>query len=190
LAPEVALVAPKLVAGLVERIRRVNRPVVLIDGGSGSGKSTLAQALAPALDAQLLRLEDIYPGWDGLEAACVALRDDVLGSDAPGWRSWDWSRTAPAEWHELDATLPLVIEGSGSLSRANRALATYAIWIELDTVERRRRAIARDGDRYAPHWERWAAQEAAFAERERPSELADAIVDARTGKVDFNTPAR
>ena len=161
--------------GLVDRIRVAPRPVVIIDGGSGSGKSTLARRLAPLLDAQLVRLDDIYPGWDGLEAASANVTKHVL--DQHRWQRWDWAADRPAEWHELDPDLPLVIEGSGALSRANCRLATFALWIELDAAERRRRALERDGDTYAPHWDRWAAQEAAFFERERPDLLADVVID-------------
>ncbi len=175
----------EVLQSLTVRIALAKRPVVLIDGGSGSGKSTLADALAPAIGAQLLRLEDVYPGWDGLEAASTALHDGVLASESPRWQSWDWARGAGAAWHRLNPSQPLVVEGSGSLSRRNRRLATYGIWVDLDAAERRRRAIDRDGDRYAPHWDRWATQEAQFAERERPSELADAIVDAAVGTVRF-----
>jgi predicted kinase len=149
---------------------------VLIDGGSGSGKTTLAAGLAPALGAQLVRLDDFYPGWDGLEAASAAVRDDVLDPVSPGWRRWDWRAGAPAEWHALDPALPLVIEGSGALSRANRARATFGIWVELDAETRRARALARDGEAYAPHWDGWAAQERLFGERERPRQLADLVV--------------
>ncbi|MDQ1578127.1 MAG: hypothetical protein QOE21_814, partial [Microbacteriaceae bacterium] len=56
---------------------------------------------------------------------------------------------------------------------------TFAIWVELDAATRKRRALDRDGDAYRPHWDRWAAQELAFAEREHPSELADLVVDGR-----------
>jgi hypothetical protein len=161
---------------LVARLRQAARPVVLIDGGSGSGKTTLAEALAPALVAQLVRLDDIYPGWDGLDSATLAVHDDVLAPLGPGWRRWDWVTGAAAEWHALDATLPLVIEGSGCLSRANRASATFGIWVELDAPTRKRRALARDGDFYAPHWDRWAAQERSFGLREHPWVVADVVL--------------
>ncbi|QNE47263.1 ATP-binding protein [Glaciihabitans sp. INWT7] len=158
------------------RLRRAPRPVVLIDGGSGSGKTTLAQALAPALDAQLVRLDELYPGWDGLEAASRAVHDDVLAPIGPRWRRWDWVADTAAEWHALDAALPLVIEGSGCLSRANRARASFGIWVELDAPTRKHRALARDGDTYAPHWDRWAAQERSFGRREHPWRLADLVL--------------
>lgn len=161
---------------ILRRIRLAERPVVLIDGGSGAGKTTLAAGLAPALGAQLVRLDDFYPGWDGLEAASAAVRDDVLDPVSPGWRRWDWQDGSPAEWHALDPARPLVIEGSGVLCHANRARATFGIWVELDAPTRKLRALARDGEAYAPHWDRWAAQETLFAERERPGQLADLIV--------------
>lgn len=162
--------------GMLARIRLACRPIVLIDGGSGSGKTTLAAALAPALAAQLVRLEDFYPGWEGLESASAAVCRDVLAPESPGWRRWDWTTGSAAEWHPLDATLPLVIEGSGCLSRANRARATFAVWVELDAPSRKQRALARDGGAYAPHWDRWAAQESRFAKRERPAQLADLVL--------------
>jgi len=147
---------------------------VLIDGGSGSGKTVLAARLSEALGAQLVRLDDLYPGWDGLDAGSEMVRTDVLG--ASGWRRWDWAADQPAEWHELDRHRALVIEGCGALSRANRALAGYGVWVELDEPTRKARALARDGDAYAPHWDRWAAQEKLFFQRERPDLLADLIL--------------
>ena len=162
---------------MLARIRLACRPIVLIDGGSGSGKTTLAAALAPALAAQLVRLEDFYPGWEGLESASAAVCRDVLAPESPGWRRWDWTTGSAAEWHPLDATLPLVIEGSGCLSRANRRRASFGIWVELDAPTRKRRALARDGESYLPHWDRWAAQERVFAHREHPRQLADLVLD-------------
>ena len=153
------------------------RPVILIDGRSGSGKTELAIELAAALGAQLVRLDDVYPGWDGLEAGSESVRTDILL--AHQWQRWDWALDAPAEWHKLDPGRPLVIEGSGSLSRANRELATSAVWVELDEPTRRARALARDGASYEPHWDDWAAQEQRFFDRERPDLLADHVIDQR-----------
>jgi uridine kinase len=155
------------------------RPVVLIDGRSGSGKSTLASELVSGWPgAQLVRLDDVYPGWDGLEAGSAQVAERMLAASDPAWRRWDWAAGAPAEWNPIDPEHPLVVEGSGALSRANRALATFGIWVELDEATRKQRALERDGDTYAPHWDRWAAQEVAFANREHPRENADLVVTA------------
>jgi predicted kinase len=174
--------APDDIGGIVAAINAAGaaavaageRQVILIDGGSGSGKTELAAVLAPALGAELVRLDDVYPGWDGLEAASLMVPGII---DANRWRRWDWAAGEPAEWHDLDPHRPLVIEGCGSLSRANRALATFGIWVELDEPTRKARALARDGDAYAPYWDRWAAQERAFFERERPDRLADTVLE-------------
>jgi uridine kinase len=168
------------VASDVERILAAisgARPVILIDGRSGSGKTELAIELASALDAQVVRLDDIYPGWDGLEPASERVRSDVLLANR--WQRWDWASDARAEWHELDPRRALVIEGSGSLSRANRELATFGVWVEVDESTRKARALARDGSTYEPHWDGWAAQEQRFFDRERPDLLADYVIDQR-----------
>jgi uridine kinase len=155
----------------------VPRARILIDGRSGSGKSSLADELVAALpQLQLVRLEDMYPGWDGLAAASHMAHDEILAADRPRWQRWDWERAEPAEWHELDPERGIVIEGCGALSRANRALATLGIWIELDAATRKERALARDGDTYAPYWDRWADQEDDFIAAESPIDLADLVV--------------
>ena len=166
-------------------------PVVLIDGGSGAGKSTLARQLVaqwtarrPGEEVTLVRLDDIYPGWDGLEAAVGHvtrhLLEPLAAGEAGRWQRWDWAATAAAEWHTVDPATALVVEGSGSLSGRSRTLATIGVWVELDAAERRRRAIARDGELYEFHWDRWAAQEARFAAREHPDRLADVVIDGHS----------
>ena len=152
--------------------------VMLVDGRSGSGKTELARAVVAGVPgAQLVRLDDLYPGWDGLEAGSRAAHDQILAAEHPRWRRWDWAAEDYAEWHDVDPALPLVIEGCGALSRANRSLATFGIWVALDPETRKRRALARDGESYAPHWDGWAAQEEVFLTRENPAAHADAVVD-------------
>jgi uridine kinase len=152
--------------------------VLLIDGRSGSGKTELARLIADDWPgAQLVRLDDLYPGWGGLEAGSAHVHDEILAAERPRWQRWDWAASALAQWHDLDPARPLVIEGAGVLTRRNRALAGLAVWVELDEPTRKTRALARDGATYAPHWEDWAAQETRFIARENPVALADVVVD-------------
>ena len=39
-----------------------------------------------------------------------------------------------------------------------------------------RRGLARDGELYRPHWERWAAQEEALFAADRTRDRADVVV--------------
>lgn len=134
-------------------------PVVTVDGYSGSGKSTLAGALARLSPGwQVLHLDDWYPGWDGLaEGAAVAcaIAADLRAGRASSYVAWDWESGCPGERVRV-AAVPTIIEGCGALEAA----ADLAVWIEdPGEAERRRRAIARDGATYEPHWQRWATQD-------------------------------
>jgi uridine kinase len=143
--------------------------IILVDGRSGSGKTELARAMVAANPAlQLVRLDDLYPGWDGLDAGSAAV-PGILSSLR--WQAWDWASDAPGAWHDLEPGRPILVEGVGAISRASRPLADCAIWVDLDDETRKARALARD-PYYAEHWERWAAQEERFLARERPRELA------------------
>lgn len=153
---------------------------VLIDGRSGSGKSTLAIELHQLwTDSVVVRLDDIYPGWDGLLWAAEHLRRSLLEPRADGrnghWREWDWATAAPSGWHTVEPGQRLIVEGIGALTPASRALADLGIWVEADDAERKRRALERDGDTYRPHWDRWAAQEDEFIARFQPRACADLI---------------
>ncbi|CAN5253034.1 AAA family ATPase [soil metagenome] len=149
--------------------------IILIDGRSGSGKTELARSLVQLWPGyQLLRLDDLYPGWGGLDAGSAAV-PGILRTHT--WRSWDWDADAPGPWRDLDADRPLVVEGVGAISRASRPLAGAALWVELDAATRKHRALARDGDAFAAHWHDWAAQEERFIAREHPRDLADAVID-------------
>lgn len=156
-------------------------PLILIDGRSGSGKSTLAADLVArsAGRFQLVALDDLYPGWDGLAAGVDAALRSVVAPHAAGewgvWRRWDWSLERHAEEHRVDPGRPLVVEGSGLLTPETVALSTVSVWLESPASSRKRRALDRDGDTYRPHWARWAAQEEEHVTVHRPQVLATLV---------------
>lgn len=150
------------------------RPVVLLDGRSGAGKTTLTRRIVDRWPGpvQVVHLDDVYPGWHGLELASRAVEQEMFAPDLPGWTSWDWELGRPGPRRRLDATLPLVVEGVGALTRRSAPAATVSVWLDLEDDERRQRALARDGDGYEPWWRTWAAQEDAHVRREDPVRLA------------------
>ena len=166
---------------LVPAFRRMEeRFVVLIDGGSGSGKTTLGVGLQTSLvmagvPAQLVSLDQCYPGWGGLAAASDMVVNHLLDPVRPRYQRWDWQRSEPAEWVEIDAGRPLIIEGCGALTPLNATFATLGIWVHRDPHERKAAALTRDRGAFEPHWEHWAAQEHLHWSAHRPWNLAGLV---------------
>ena len=150
--------APASSDGEPARVQRAV-PVVTIDGYSGSGKSTLSAALARLVNGwQVLHLDDWYPGWDGLAAGADIARRiaaDLRAGRASSYEAWDWENGTTGATTRVPLA-PTIIEGCGAIE----AVADLAVWIaDPGEDERRHRALARDGQTYAPHWQRWADQD-------------------------------
>lgn len=166
---------------LLPSLKRTDeRFVILIDGGSGSGKTTLAVSLQTSLvtlgqPAQLVSLDDCYPGWGGLAEASRMVIDDILDPAAPGYQRWDWENDRPANWVTLDPDRPLIVEGCGALTPLSAAYATLAVWVHRDPIERREAALARDGHTFGVHWDQWAKQEYLHWSTYRPWNLAGLV---------------
>lgn len=172
---------PDVLAAAVGRLAAgPGRPVLLLDGGAGSGKTTLAQEIAAAWPGpdplQVVGLDELYPGWSGLAAGAAAVPHVITGT---GLRTWDWAEGRPGAWRALDPAAPLLVEGCGAISPTSRPLAGLAIWLDLDEPTRKARALARDGELFAAHWQEWAEQEAAHWASDHPRELADLVLAGR-----------
>jgi len=179
----------KLLAPVLQAVAAAGpSPVVLIDGPSGAGKSTLADALARqwpgSQTPQLVRMDDIYPGWDGLDAAIDHLRRYVLEPRCAGglaaWQRYDWSENQRAEWHPLTTERPLIVEGCGTLAAAHESLSDVRVWLAADDALRKQRALDRDGEAFRTHWDQWQEEWAAYLEHDTPE--CRATVRLRAGR--------
>lgn len=155
--------------------------VVALDGPAGSGKTTLAARLAARLDAPVVHMDDLYPGWDGLAVGARHVAEEVLvplSRRRPArYRRWDWYRDDYDGWVDVPPVPVLLIEGCGSGSTPGAAHLSMLLWVEAPHDVRRRRGIDRDGEGFRPHWERWARQEDALFAAERTRERADLLID-------------
>ncbi|WP_241566112.1 hypothetical protein [Prescottella agglutinans] len=150
------------------RRRRGRGPILVgIDGPAGGGKSTLADQVAAALDdAPIVRMDDLYPGWDGLAAAVPRLVRWILAparhGRIPRYRRYDWHLGRYAEWRAVRRHRYLIVEGAGSTCGTAREYFSVRVFVDADPDDRMRRALRRDGEMFRPHWARWARQEAAL----------------------------
>lgn len=156
--------------------------VVAVDGPSGSGKSTLAARLSAELaGAPIVHMDELYPGWDGLDDAVPHLVSWVLEplsrNETGRWNRYDWGARKYAEWHDVPRTEMLIIEGVGSGGAAAAQFLDLLLWIEAPQPIRFARGIARDGERYRPYWKRWQVLEDRMFHRDANRQRADVILD-------------
>lgn len=151
-----------------------------IDGRSGAGKTVLAAALAAELNAPVVSLEYLYDGWDGLERGIDLLVSEVLEPLSRRTRAfvprYDWGSGSWDEPWPLDPPQILIVEGVGAGARRAAPHESLLIWIESPPSVRKKRALDRDGETFAPYWDEWAAAEDALLAREQTPARADLVI--------------
>jgi uridine kinase len=155
--------------------------LLCIDGRAGSGKSTLAARIAEVQGATVVHTDDLCPGWDGLPRVPGLLVDLVseLAAGRPGrYPRYDWLAHEVGEDVVVLPSRLLVIEGLGAGARDLAPWRTALIWLECPAERRRRQALARDGDTFAPYWEAWAAAEDEYLAGPADRANADLVITA------------
>lgn len=136
--------------------------LIAIDGPSGSGKSTLADAISrTSPGAAVVRLDDVYPGWHGLDRGAALVAAFVVAPWASGNLArvprWDWMRGRPGQITAIPPGRDLVIEGCGAFE-ATSGVAAYRIWVHAGEAERKQAALERDRGAFDPYWDMWDRQ--------------------------------
>jgi uridine kinase len=171
--------------------------LLCVDGPAGSGKTTLAQAVLSLWPAErtshLVQLDDIYPGWSGLDEAVVRVAAllDALRDGRPGrYRRYDWHAGAEADWCEVEPVDLIVVEGVGAGALDWDRLISVLVWVEAPAELRLARGTARDAalagrltpdDALRAHWLQWSLDEQAHFARNRTRARADLLVDGVSG---------
>ncbi|WP_269939589.1 aminodeoxychorismate synthase component I [Arthrobacter sp. HY1533] len=166
------------------------RPVLIaVDGRSGAGKTTVAVELATLLrrhrPVSLFHLEDIYPGWDGLAGGVERYIDSVLAPLSQGlaatWTAWDWEAQNDGASRTTAVAPVVIVEGVGSSHGRAAGFLDAVVWVDAPSQTRKQRALARDGETYAPFWDLWAGQEERLQADDAGIEAADVLVDGTHG---------
>lgn len=168
---------------------RGSSTIIAIDGRSGAGKSTLALELATLLrkhrPVALFHLEDIYPGWDGLEEGIELftkrVAEPLFWGETAHWFAWDWYQNQDGEKRTTPPAPIVIVEGVGANAKSAARFIDAHIWVTLTDEDRKKRALERDGDTYEPHWDRWAEQEERWLASENAPVESDIKVNTARG---------
>ncbi|MFP5359123.1 MAG: uridine kinase [Actinomycetes bacterium] len=173
--------------------------LVLIDGPAGAGKTTLANRIvvalggepsrgagtfdpaAPAPTVPVLHADDMYEGWDGLDALPAVMTDgvlDPLGRGEPGgFGMWDWHEGRRTHLIPVAPRPFVIVEGVGVAFARARAAAAAVLYVDAPVETRLERGIARDGEAMREEWLRWQESEVVHLERSGVRDAADFRLD-------------
>ena len=168
---------------VVARIRRLTgrSRLVAIDGPGGSGKTTFADRLSLAANGAPIVHTDDFASADNPINWWPRMLDQVIAPLARGERSryqrYDWPSETLAEWHEVDPTPIVIIEGVTAGRAEWVEHLDFVIWIDTPRDVRLERAVERDGAGALDAWDVWMSAEDAHYERDPTRQRADLIVD-------------
>ena len=184
--------------GLVARVEALvdasEHPVVVgISGVGGAGKSTLARAVVARVPGAVrLRGDDLLSpigsrerssDWSAVDRS--RLVRDVLAPFREGrastFQRWDWATGELAPPEPAPTGRVLVVDLVGLLHPDVLPVLDLSVWCDVDPAVATTRGIVRDraaGDDHDALWhEVWAPNDADFAIRFRPRDVADVLVD-------------
>lgn len=165
-----------------ERAERVikllseGKRIIAIDGRAGSGKSTLAQDTAERMDVNIIRLDDFFlppslrtkerfstPGgnvhWERFLEEVVEKLE--LGVDF-SYRIFSCSRMDYYGEKEIDATKPIIVEGSYALHPSFPVYWDYSFFLDVEKDEQLRRIFLRSPEKIEDFKNKWIPLEESY----------------------------
>ena len=160
---------------------RMTTKIIAIDGPGGAGKSSFAEQLSQQLGNTPILHTDDFASWENPLNWWPRLLKQVLEplshNETARYQRYDWGTKRLAEWHEIQPTRYLLLEGVSSSREAFRPYISFSIWIETPRQERLRRGLERDGKSARPQWEEWMMSEDEYIDREHPEQKADLVIN-------------
>lgn len=150
--------------------------LICVDGLAGSGKTTFAGVLAGLAGCPLIHLDDIYPGWRGLDLVAdevLPLLESLARGELGSYRRWDWAKDRYVETVQVEPVPLLVLEGVGSGQRAWASSITVLVWLDAAQDVRLQRGLERDGAAVRDQWVQWQDDERDLLAREHTDVRAD-----------------
>jgi uridine kinase len=97
----------------------------------------------------------------------------VLTGRPVRYQRYDWTQDALAEWHDMPAERPVIVEGVYVLRPGVRTYFTYTIWVDAPRDVRLRRGLDRDGAAARAQWDVWMRSEDEYIHHMDPAGTAD-----------------
>jgi uridine kinase len=185
-----------LAAIIARRAADRGRILVGIDGAGASGKSTFSSLLARQMrDACVVQVDDFYlpsseresrRGEVGALFDLPRLYEQVVSPARTGaalrYQRYSWDRDVLADWIEVPAGAPVIVEGVYSMQERFRDAYCFTVFCTAGHDVRLRRGLDRDGEQARAMWvDEWMPAEERYREAEHPDEFADLVVDSATG---------
>jgi uridine kinase len=172
----------EIARGISARVGRAER-LIGIDGPGAAGKSTLAGELGAVLGAGVIAADDFYlptarrperipDHFDRRRLEQEVLLPVVTGRPVR-YQRYDWAQDALAEWHDVPAGRPVIVEGVYVLRPGVRTYFTYTIWVDAPCDVRLRRGLERDGAGARAQWDVWMRSEDEYIRHVGPAQVAD-----------------
>ena len=151
-----------------------------VDGFGAAGKTTLAARIAAALTGAVVIHNDDFarpdlPGWDR-DRFVRQVVEPLLAGRPARYQRWDFTHDVGAEWHEVPAGVPVIVEGVSATDVRLPVPWDFTLWIEAPVALRRARIADRDGPARAQRWaDEWIPMEEAYAADQRPWDRVDLV---------------
>jgi hypothetical protein len=171
-------------AEIVDAVATNSAPTAWIgvDGGTGAGKSRFARRLAVQIPGAVVVAVDDFSGpqiaewdWDRFRAQVLS---PILAGRSGRYQRFDWADETLAEWRDVPAGAPVIVEGVSATRREAGVPWTVQVWIDASRPTRVRRVLSRGGPPDLPaRLDHWLASESAYLAREQPMSRVDLVVD-------------
>ena len=151
-----------------------------IDGFGAAGKSTLAREIATELTGSVVIAVDDFAragirGWDR-DLFTVQVLQPLLAGRPARYQRWDLSTDTCADWIEVPAGGPVIIEGVSATDERVAVPWDVTVWLDVPADVRWQRILERDPDRLERWRTDWLPSEQAYAAAQHPRERVDLVV--------------
>lgn len=182
----------RLLQQKIEGLKARKTPVVVaIEGGSASGKSTLGAALAQALDATLVHMDDFFlpmelrtaerfaqPGGNvHYERVLQEVLQPLQAGNGLEYGIFDCSVMAVNQIRREELRDVVILEGAYSLHPALRAFYDLKVFLTVDESTQKARILARNGEKMLRRFlKEWIPLENAYFEACSVKDCCDIIL--------------